>query len=258
MKTTAFRNFLGIAATLLCAVSAQYGRSAAFSLNPGADAFVTAGPAGNLSISNYGGAGALSVAAPGLAQGEFQSVLQFGLGGAKSSFDSQFGVGQWSIQSVTLQLTAAAPNNAIFNSSTAGQFNLSWMQNDGWTEGTGTPIAPGSTGITFSTISNFVSGADEALGTFSFNGATSGNATYTLNLTPSFSAEILAGSTVSLRMFAADTAVSYLSDSRSFGTASARPLLTITAVPEPGALGLAVAGLSLLAAFRFFRRKYSR
>ena len=67
----------------------------------------------------------------------------------------------------------------------------------------------------------------------SINGATSGNSTYTLGLTPSFSADVLAGNTVSFRMFAADTAVSYLSDSRSFGTASARPLLTITAVPEP-------------------------
>src|SRR5262245_12507685 len=101
--------------------------AATFSLNPGADAFVTSGTSGNLSNNNYGGAGALSVAAPGLAQGEFQSVLQFNLSGAKSSFDSQFGVGQWSIQSVTLQLTAAAPNNPIFNASGAGQLGISWM-----------------------------------------------------------------------------------------------------------------------------------
>lgn len=234
------------------------GSAATFSLNPGADTFVTTGPTGNLSISNYGGAGALSVAAPGLAQGEFQSVLQFGLAGAKSSFDSQFGAGQWSIQSVTLQLAAAPPNNPIFNSPAAGQFRLSWMQNDGWTEGTGTPQSPSSTGITFSTLSNFVSGAEEALGTFSFNGATNGNSIYTLNLTPSFSAEILAGSTVSLRMFAADSTISYISDSRSFGTASARPLLTITAVPEPGAFGLSMAGFSLVAASWFSRRKHAK
>src|SRR5207249_3913974 len=114
----------------------------------------------------------------------------------------------WSIQSVTLQLTAALPNNAIFNSSAAGQFNLSWMQNDSWTEGTGTPSAPGTTGITYATLGNFLSGADESLGTFSFNGATSGNFTYSLSLTPSFSADILSGSTLSVRMFAADNSVS--------------------------------------------------
>src|SRR5436190_7014118 len=78
------------------------GLAATFMLNPVADAFVTTGPSGNLSNNNYGGAGALSVAAPNLSQGEFQSVLQFNLSGAKSAFDSQFGAGQWTIQSVTL------------------------------------------------------------------------------------------------------------------------------------------------------------
>jgi hypothetical protein len=222
------------------------GWAASSGVNPSADAFVTTGPTGNLSNNNYGGAGALSIAAPNLPQGEFQSVLQFNLSSIKSTFDSQFGVGQWSIQSVTLQLTAGAPNNAIFNPSAAGQFSISWMQNDGWTEGTGTPQAPTTTGITFSTLSAFLSPADETLGTFSFNGGTSGNSIYTLGLTPSFSSDVLAGNNVSIRMFAADTAVSALFDSRSFGTASSRPLLTITAVPEPTSLALGVMGLYLL------------
>jgi len=228
--------------------------SATFGLNPSLDAFVTTGPSGNLSGNNYGGAGALGISAPGLAQGEFQSVLQFNLSAARTSFDSQFGVGLWSIQSVVLQLTATSPNNAIFNSSAAGQFSISWMQNDGWTEGTGTPAAPTTTGITFGTLSNFVSAADEPLGTFSFNGATSGSFTCTLNLAPSFAADILAGSTASLRMFAADAIVSYLTDSRSFGTASARPLLTITAVPEPATICFLLLGFSAFA----FRRPGAR
>jgi hypothetical protein len=229
--------------------------AATFSLNPGADAFVTTGPSGNLSNNNYGGAGALSIAAPGLAQGEFQSLLQFNLSGAKSSFDSQFGNGQWAIQSVTLQLTANSPNNAIFNATSAGQFTLSWLQNDGWTEGSGTPQAPGGTGITFSSLGGLFSGQDEILGSFAFNGATSGSATYTLNLTPSFSSDVLAGGTLSLRMFAADTAVSYLADSRSFTTASARPLLTITAIPEPGAFTLGLTGLCPFVLLRLRRHR---
>jgi hypothetical protein len=233
-------------ATLLCALYAPDAFAATFSLNPVSDSFVTTGPSGNLSNNNYGGAGALGVAAAGLSQGEFQSLLQFNLAATKSSFDSQFGAGLWTIQSVTLQLTATPPNNGIFNASAAGQFGLSWMQNDGWTEGTGTPNAPTTTGITFSTLNGFLSGADEALGTFSYNGATSGNLTYSLNLTPSFSADILSGNSLSLRMFAADNAVSFLSDSRSFGTTSARPLLTITAVPEPATSSLAILGLAFV------------
>src|SRR5258706_10498860 len=232
----------GAAAFLLC----FHGVAATFSLNPNLDAFVTKGSSGGLSGNNYGGAGALSVAAGNLSQGEFQSVLQFGLSGAKSSFDAQFGAGQWTIQSITLQLTAAAPNNAIFNANAAGQFAMSWMQNDVWTEGTGTPQTPTTTGITFATLSNFMGVADESLGTFSYSGATSGNSTYTLSLTPLFSADVRAGNALSIRMFAADTTVSYLSDSRNFGIASARPLLTITAIPEPASFALGLLSLGVI------------
>ena len=255
MKTTCeqCRHFQILALAGLLAFSPFCGLAVVSGLNPTADAFVTTGPSGNLSPNNYGGAGALSVAAPGLGQGEFQSVLQFGLSGIKGAFDSQFGAGGWTVQSVTLQLTAVPPANPIFNASAAGQFSISWMQNDTWIEGTGNPSAPTTTGITFSTLSNFVSLADEALGTFGFNGATSGNAIYNLNLTPSFTADILAGNTLSLRLFAADSSVSYLSDSRSFGTVSARPLLSITAVPEPGALSLGALGLCLWGSSRLRR-----
>ena len=218
---------------------------AAFSLNPQADAFVTSGPSGTRSANNYGGAGALSVAAPGLSQGEFQSVLQFGVSGAKSSFDSQFGAGNWSVQSVTLQLTAASPNNAIFNGSAAGQFGVSLMLNNSWTEGTGTPNLPTTTGITFSTLPNFESALDEAVGTFSYGGTTSGSSSYTLTLSPTLSTDILAGDAVSLRIFAADSSVSYLFDSRSFPNAASRPLLTIDAVPEPSSLALWMCALGL-------------
>ena len=244
MQPLTVRHSLQIA--LLSGLLAHPAFSATFSLNPAADAFVTTGPSGNLSNSNYGGAGALSVAAPGLAQGEFQSVLQFDLSGMKNSFDSLFGAGQWTVQSVSLQLTAASPNNPIFNASSAGQFGISWMQNDNWLEGTGGPLSPSATGITFSTLSSLIGPSDESLGIFSFNGATSGSLTYSLDRTPSFSTDIQSGSTLSLRMFAADNLVSFLSDSRNFGTTSARPLLTITAVPEPGVLSLMSLCLPLL------------
>src|SRR5262245_30361995 len=104
--------------------------SASFNTNPTADAFVAMGAGGNLSGNNYGGAGSLSLPAPGSAKGELQSVLQFSLSGAIDSFNSTFGVGQWNVQSISLQLSAAPANNAIFNSPAAGMFGISWMQND--------------------------------------------------------------------------------------------------------------------------------
>jgi hypothetical protein len=219
--------------------------SASFTLNPSADAFVTTGgPTFNLVSNNYGGAGALSIAAPGSPKGEFQSVMMFNFAAAKSSFDTQFGAGQWSIQSVTLTLSNALPNNAIFNASAAGQFAVSWMQNDSWVEGTGTPAAPSPTGINFSTISNFVSAGDQSLGTFSYNGASTGTASYSLNLASGLTGDVLLGSLASFRFFAADNSVSYLFNSENFQGAG-RPILTVVAVPEPAALALGTLGLAM-------------
>lgn len=234
-------------------------RAATFSANSTIDAFVTTGPTGNLSTNNYGGAGVLVLAAQSAnnnTQGTFQSVLQFNVAGALSAFNSQYGVGQWTIQSVTLQLNAASANNGIFNqTSTTGQFGISFMQNNSWTEGNGTPMGLSTTGgITYNSLPSFLGANNEDLGTFNYNGATSGLSSYSLSLTPGFSTDILAGGLVSLDMFAADNNINYLFNSRNFGTAADRPLLTITAVPEPGVAALCLSALGLLATGRFFGR----
>lgn len=226
--------------------------AAAFSANPAIDAFVAAGPGGNLANNNYGAAGSLSLAAPGLPQGELQSVLQFNLASALSGFNTQFGAGQWSIQSVAFQATATSANNPLFNGAAAGTFGISWMQNDSWQEGTGSPGSPAAAGITFTTLQNaFLSANDESLGTFSWSGATSGTTVYTLPLSPGFISDLASGGTVSLRLFAADSRVSAVFNSRNFGTVANRPLLTVVAVPEPRAAAFIVAGLILLAGYRF-------
>ena len=232
---------------LSLSVSHDRAQAAAIGLNPVADALVSSANPSN----NYGAAGALETSAAGLLRGEFQSVMKFDLAPAKTSLDSTFGVGQWQIQSATLQLTTAAPNNSLFNTNVAGQFSASWMQNDAWAEGTGTPAAPTSDGVTFATLPTFLSGADESLGTFNFPGGTSGANLYSLSLTSSFTSDLVAGNNVGFRLFAADSAMSYLVNSRNFPTQSARPLLTIeaVAVPEPAGAAL-VATLALLTGAR--------
>ena len=239
-------------AALFLAVLCNCG-AASFSTNAFSDAFVATGPNGNLSANNYGGGGALALAAGSLPLGEFQSVLQFHLAGARSSFDAQFGAGQWTVQSVTLQLTASPHNNAIYNNIAAGQFNISLMQNNSWVEGTGTASIPTTDGISFNSLqSTYVNNAnDQALGTFSFGGGSSGANSYTLGLTTGLIADLLNGDDLSLRLNAADDNVSYLFSSRANGTSASRPTLIINAIPEPGSLAFCVIGLATL----WLRRK---
>jgi len=176
-------------------------------------------------------------------------VMRFDTTATIASLNSTYGAGNWTIQSVSLQLTATAPNNAIFNAQAAGQFAAGWMQNDSWVEGTGTPAAPQSTGLTFATLPSFLSGSDEALGTFSFGGATSGTNSYALSLTSGFSADMGAGGLVSVRVSAVGSTIGYLFNSRTFGQVAARPGLVITAVPAPGAAGVFV-GFGVMAVRR--------
>lgn len=228
--------------------SAQTG---SFSSQPIADAFVTPGADGSLSSSNFGAAGALAIAAADLPEGEFQTVMKFDLSGELSSLNAQFGAGQWSVQSITLQLMAAPHSNPIFNNVAAGMFGVSLMENNSWVEGTGSGNAPTSDGITFSTLEGtYINNAtDQALGTFSFSGNTSGLNSYSLNLSSGLVADVLGGDDVSLRLFAADNDVSYLFDSRTGGSgASFHPTLTVdvATIPEPGTVTLcAVAAIML-------------
>lgn len=244
---------LVVAITLAAFLPTVHG--AVVNMNPTADAFATTGPTNDLTANNYGAGGSLALAPAGSPKGEFQSVLRFDTSTAKSTFDGLYGAGSWSLQSVTLQLSASAVNNAIFNANSAGSFGVSWMQNDGWAEGTGTPNIPAASGITYASLQNtFINPlADEALGAFSYDGSSSGTFTYTLNLSSGFAADLLAGNPVSLRLSAADSAMSYLFNSRSFGTVANRPFLSIDAVPEPGTVVLLMVG-GLICAVRQLSR----
>jgi len=188
----------------------------------------------------------LAVAATGLPNGEFQSVIKFGLLGVRDSFDAQFGAGGWSLQSVSLQLSSSPHSNPVYNDIAPGLFGVSLMQNNSWVEGTGNASNPAANGISYTTLqSTFINNAaDRGLGTFTFPGGTSGLNSYALDLAPDLTADILGGSDASLRLFAADSSVSYLFSSRA--QASGQPQLTITAVPEPGTLAVLTLASGLL------------
>ena len=210
---------------------------------PSADAFVFAGEP-NL---NYGGAGALAVSDPAQDQGEYQSLMRFDLSSARAAFDAQFGASGWRLESASLRLVTANPGNPIFNANAAGPFAVSWLQNDNWVEGAGTPNSPTTDGVTYNSLPSLLGPADEALGTFNFPGGTSGANTYALALPAGFAADAAAGNPVSLRLLPGADEASYVFNSRSIQTVANRPTLTLTAVvPEPGAAG-AAAGAALAA-----------
>jgi len=85
------------------------------------------------------------------------------------------------------------------------------------------------------------------------SGVTSGNNVYALMLAPGLEVDVLAGGNVSVRLFAGDAGVSGVFNSRSFGTAASRPVLTVQAVPEPGTVGLV--GVAVIVAAGLLQRR---
>jgi len=213
------------------------------------DAFVTTGPSNNLTGNNYGGAGAIGVSNAGMAKGEFKSALRFDTSTAASTFTGTYGAGGWTIDSVVLQLTVANPNNAIFNSpNAAGNFLVQWLQSDVWTEGTGTPAAVTTSGLTWSTLATLIAAGVQSEGTFAYNGDAVGTTLqFSLSPTSGLLNDILNGSQTSLVLSGASTGMTALFNSRNNGVAGNRPALIITAspssVPEPTRALLLVAGL---------------
>lgn len=215
------------------------------------DAFVTTGPSNNLTGNNYGAAGALEVSAAGMAKGEFKSAIRFDTSAAFSSFNGAYGGSGWTIDSVVLQLTVANPNNAIFNSpNAAGGMLVQWMQSDGWTEGTGTPAAATTTGLTWTQLSSLLAGVVESEGTFTYNGDAVGSLLqFTLSPTAGLLNDILGGSQASLVLSGTTSGMTALFNARNNGVAGNRPALIVTAsatsVPEPSRAVLMLAGFAL-------------
>ncbi len=201
-----------------------------------ADAFVTTGPTNNLTANNYGAGGALAVAGSGTANGAFASLLRFDVSTDKAGFDTTYGAGQWVVTGVNLKLTTSAPNNVLFNSpSVAGSLGINWISSDSWIEGTGNPNTPSLTGVNWNALAGLMTGT-QSQGTFMIADVSDGAlGTYNLAFTSGLTSDIANGGSVSFALTAGDPNMAILFNSRSFGTASRRPELTITAaaIPEP-------------------------
>ena len=220
-----------------------------------ADAFLAAGspanPVGaNLTGLNFGGTGTLAIAPPSSTKGEFDSVIQFSSTAAVAQFNSTYGPGNWEITGLTLMLASSfptqgqQPNNKLFNTINAGNFNITLLSDNSWVEGggggTGTAGYPANSAVSFNSIPTLLSGTTDALGTFTYTPPGTGNTgylDYTLPLNADLLTDATGGADISLYFSAsAGSQVSYLFNSKEFGSNPPELTLDVTATPEPGTL----------------------
>ena len=209
--------------------------AAVFTNNADADAFVRF----NAPAANYGGAGALSVSganstniASGLTNGLADTFIRFNTAAMVTNFNSRFGTNNWVISGAKLQVTeVGSPNNSIFDQG-KGEFAVYWVADSNWAEGTGTPMSPTADGIAYDNEPTLLTNTTN-LGTFT-NAAANTTLIFPLALPPAFITDAQAGGEVTLFLTAIDPQIGFTFNSRTFGTASPRPFLEISALPVPG------------------------
>ncbi|HTR42555.1 MAG TPA: hypothetical protein VMH87_13160 [Pseudomonadales bacterium] len=232
-----------IAIACVASVHAQY-----FSDTPDADAFVGAG----LPTLNYGADSLLSVSGSnatnvlGVKEGLSDSFIRFNTAALIISFNSRYGSNNWVVTHAALQLTEqGAPTNSIFNRG-IGTFQVRWIANNNWSEGTGTSIVPTTDGISYNSEAGLLnSSTDEVLGTFTNSGANQLLFFY-LATPPRFVKAVKAGAEVGLYLTATSPNTGFTFDSREFATNSDWPFLVIAAVPQAAIIGVHPSGNNIL------------
>lgn len=215
-----------------------------------------------------GAVGVQGASAPsnlGTTAGAANVSFKFNIGSFVDSLNLTYGVGNWSVSNIQLkfQYTLYA-NNSRFGAG-AGTFDIYWVANDSWTQGTATPTYA-TTGNGLSSWSNGQSllgseyydwstpsyqGTMADLGNNSVwvtdkTGVRQSTLTYNLAETPDFLEDILTANgsgdaNISLYLMATSDSVGLTIFT---GGASVLPTLTfdVVSVPEPGACALILLG----------------
>ena len=187
------------------------------------------GLAGSLAVS---GRNAYSYTSPTQQMGRFDSFLCFPAAALVQALDANFGSHYWSVTKVTLNLTEVTqPNNPIFNLG-PGTFEVMWIANDSWLEGTGTPNAPTADGLRFQDVAAVIDPlTDASLGIFNNVGGGTGTPAVTciLQLPPAFIADLRAGGEITLHLAPADENIGFTFNSRNISGGRPKPNLAVTA-----------------------------
>lgn len=201
--------------------------------------------------SNYGGAGALSVSGTNPVSGSptngpFDSFMSFNTARMVSNFNAKLGTNNWTITGAYLDLTANLnPGNSLFNSGN-GHFQIRWIANDTWVEGTGNPNTPTTDGITYSQEPDYLNtNTDVNLGSYDYTG--SAKLTCALPLETSFVTNMLGGGEVGFFLTAVDPSLGCVLYSRNFaGNTNSLPALVVYATSQPVITSIIVSGQNLV------------
>jgi len=225
-----------VAAALGLYFFGAFAQTTNISLVPVADAFLRAAAPQD----NYGRAGSLTVGGAsatngfGVPGGRFDSLLRFLLTDAVASLDNAFGSHDWFVARAVLRVNEVAdPANALFPRGALGPFELRWLAEDMWTEGTGSPSVPTRDGVAFQDLPSLLNERrDELLGNFT-NSGSNGPVMFDLSLPPAFLEDLRAGGEVTLYLRPASDVLGFVFNSRNFVMESARPRLELTVVAGP-------------------------
>jgi len=242
----------------LCGICKFASGSEIFTIEPTEDAFVRAAKP----TLNYGAAGALAVAGvdakngTGQMQGRFDSVIKFNTSDAVGHFNTVYGVGNWDITSVALELSeVAAPNNPTFNRG-VGDFEAFWLSDDNWVEGPGKPSNPPDghdIEMTYNLLQSISGSATERSLGIMANDGTDSRHNYILSLDQDLVDDLVAGGDASFHLAPVTSTIGFTFYSVDNTTPATHPALIIAAVPEPTMMILLAVGC-LMAGRRITRR----
>jgi len=209
--------------------------AASVSVTPEADTFVMS----KAPTNNFGGAGAIAVSGSSavnsnnVQNGLFDSFLLFPMSNIVSSLDTILGTHDWIIYRAKLHLTeVGAPVSPTFNRG-VGAFEIRWLAEDEWIEGTGIPLQPTADGLTWNDLPLLLNPAkDVSLGHFTNSGVDGGLA-LDLTLQEPFLSDVRSGGPVTLFLTAASPQIGFTAGSRTFFVSTNLPELVIEADLNP-------------------------
>jgi hypothetical protein len=209
--------------------------AAIVSVTPEADTFVMS----KAPTNNFGGAGAIAVSGSSavnsnnVQNGLFDSFLLFPMSNIVSSLDTILGTHDWIIYRAKLHLTeVGTPVSPTFNRG-VGAFEIRWLAEDEWIEGTGIPLQPTADGLTWNDLPLLLNPAkDVSLGHFT-NSGVDGGLTLDLTLQEPFLSDVRSGGPVTLFLTAASPQIGFTAGSRTFFVSTNLPELVIEAEINP-------------------------